>query len=146
MCFIFYTALSKCMSNSIRKELYCLPNMRIKFRVRKGGDIVEEFWHSQISKSEWACAMEMSVFLYPYFLHRNCWIYITLRLSKFWPSRMVRNGQFLSFPTQMSKFACHCSTMVLVHFMRPCQHFWYCFVFCSIIYMSSYLIAINFYA
>ena len=28
-----------------------------------------------------------------------------------------------------SKCVCYCSTMVFVHFMRPCQHVWYCSVF-----------------
>lgn len=146
MCFIFHTALSKCMSRkgathvptSSKKGLYCLPNTRIKFRVRKGSDIVEGFWNSQISKSEWSCVTEMSVFLNPYFFHRNFWMYnITSILSKFRPSRLVQNGQFLSFPTQMSKCASHCSTMVLVLIMRPLQHVWYCCVFCSIIFTST---------
>jgi hypothetical protein len=59
------------------------------------------------------------------------------KLSKFLLSRLVKNGQLLSFPTQMSKCACHYSKMVLVLFMRPCQHVWYCSVFSSIIFTST---------
>jgi len=65
--FFSYAALSKFMSrkrdyacvNWIRKSLYCLPNMRIRFWVRDGGEIFEEFWNSQISKANdhvsWNC-------------------------------------------------------------------------------------------
>jgi len=130
-------------ANSTRKVLYCLPNMSIKLRVRKGGETVQEFWNSQISKNEWECAREIFVFLNPYFFHTNYWRYIynlTSRLSKFWLSRLVQNGQFLSFPTHTSKCACNCSTIVLVLFICPCQQVWYYCVVSSIIFIPHVIV------